>query len=155
MDAPITIRRALPADAEETAAVLSAAFRSMTFVPKMHTDEEDRGSVRGLIADKECWVAERDGAIVGLACFHNGWLEQLYVHPSHHNRGAGSLLLRQVMCEHPEGFHFWTFQANAGARRFYERHGCVAVEFTDGSGNEERTPDVRYQWRPARTRRIA
>ena len=28
----------------------------------------------------------------------------------------------------------------------HEEHGAVAVEFTDGSGNEEKTPDVRYRW---------
>jgi hypothetical protein len=32
--------------------------------------------------------------------------------------------------------------------RFYQRHGFVPVERTDGAGNEEREPDVRYQWRP-------
>jgi hypothetical protein len=42
----------------------------------------------------------------------------------------------------------WTFQTNTGARRFYERHGFVAVDETDGSANEERAPDVRYAWRP-------
>jgi putative acetyltransferase len=39
----------------------------------------------------------------------------------------------------------WTFQRNAGARRFYERNGFAAVELTDGLGNEEREPDVRYE----------
>ena len=39
----------------------------------------------------------------------------------------------------------WTFQRNAGARRFYERNGFVAMEFTDGASNEEREPDVRYR----------
>ena len=42
----------------------------------------------------------------------------------------------------------WTFEGNHRARRFYEQRGFVAVEFTDGSRNEERTPDVRYQWKP-------
>ena len=40
----------------------------------------------------------------------------------------------------------WTFQSNAGARRFYERHGFVAVQTTDGD-NEEQAPDIRYLWR--------
>ena len=40
----------------------------------------------------------------------------------------------------------WTFQDNARARRFYEARGFVAEEFTDGAGNEEKTPDVRYVW---------
>ena len=30
--------------------------------------------------------------------------------------------------------------------RVYERHGFVAVGWTDGSANEERAPDVRYVW---------
>src|ERR1051326_9621525 len=99
-----TIRRAVPADADETAGGFSAAFRSMRFVPKIHSDEEDRGFVRGLIANKECWVAVRDGRILGLACLHNGWLEQLYVDPAHHNTGVGTLLLQGGTREHPEGF---------------------------------------------------
>jgi phosphinothricin acetyltransferase len=40
----------------------------------------------------------------------------------------------------------WTFQSNSGARRFYERHGFVAVQTTEGD-NEEKAPDVRYVWR--------
>ena len=46
-------------------------------------------------------------------------------------------------------FTLWTFQQNAGARRFYERHGLAAIEFTEGEGNEEKTPDVRYEWKPS------
>jgi hypothetical protein len=33
------------------------------------------------------------------------------------------------------------------ARAFYERHGFVAIEFGDGSGNEAGQPDVFYEWR--------
>ena len=32
------------------------------------------------------------------------------------------------------------------AQRCYERQGFVAVERTDGAGNEEREPDVRLVW---------
>ena len=48
-----------------------------------------------------------------------------------------------------EGLELWTFQVNARARRFYERNDFVEAELTDGSGNEEREPDVRYVWRPS------
>src|ERR1700733_10820529 len=44
------IRRASLADAEAAAAVFTASFASMRFVPKLHTAEEDRAFVRGLIA---------------------------------------------------------------------------------------------------------
>ena len=42
----------------------------------------------------------------------------------------------------------WAFQSNTGALRFYERHGFVAVEETDGD-NEEGAPDLRMRWTPA------
>jgi len=143
---PTTIRRAADADAEETASVFTASFASMTFVPKLHSAEEDREFVRGLIVDKETWIAVRNGRVVGLACVDGGWLEHLYVHPSRHNTGTGTKLFQRLTAEHPNGFQFWTFQANAGARRFYERHGCALVRLTDGAGNEEKTPDALYVW---------
>lgn len=139
------VRRATLADADAAAAVFTASFASMRFVPKLHSAQEDREFVRRLIAEKEVWLAVRDGGILGLACYHDGWLEQLYVDPAHHNHGIGTALLKHVMSEHPEGFQFWTFQANTGARRFYEHHGCRLVALTDGSGNEEKTPDALYR----------
>ena len=55
-------------------------------------------------------------------------------------------MLAHVKSRRPGGFRLWTFQDNAGARRFYDRHGLRAVELTDGAGNEEKMPDVRYAW---------
>jgi hypothetical protein len=53
----------------------------------------------------------------------------------------------QAKAQRPDGFELWTFLVNSGARRFYERHGFEAVEFGDGSHNEEGQPDVRLVWR--------
>jgi len=44
----------------------------------------------------------------------------------------------------PAGCRLWAFQRNQRARVFYEHRGFVAAEFTDGAGNEEREPDMRY-----------
>jgi ribosomal protein S18 acetylase RimI-like enzyme len=54
------------------------------------------------------------------------------------------------MARRPAGMRLYAFQRNTRARGFYERRGFVAVEFGDGSGNEEGEPDVLYQWTPAR-----
>ena len=32
------------------------------------------------------------------------------------------------------------------ARRFYEHRGFRLVELTDGSENDEKTPDAHYRW---------
>jgi hypothetical protein len=41
----------------------------------------------------------------------------------------------------------WTFQRNAFARQFYEKHGFVLADQTDGAGNEEGEPDALYVWK--------
>jgi GNAT superfamily N-acetyltransferase len=148
----LKIRRASLIDAEEAAAVFSASFGSMDFVPKLHSGDEDRAFVRGLIANKETWLALVDGRIVGLACLDGDWLAHLYVHPDHQGHSVGYALFETARLERPKGFQLWTFQANKRARKFYEHRGCEAVEFTDGHRNEERTPDVRYVYRGRRRR---
>ena len=45
-----------------------------------------------------------------------------------------------------EFIQLWCFADNLRARAFYEKHGFVAVEFTEGAGNEEKTPDTLYRW---------
>ena len=142
----IEIRRATVDDADETAAVFSAALKSMVFFRKLHSDEEDRAFVRQFIVEDETWIALRDGRVIGLACIEGERLAHLYVDPPIHNGGAGTALLSRVKEQRPAGLDLWTFQANTGARRFYERHGFTAVEWTDGSRNEEQLPDVRYAW---------
>jgi len=48
--------------------------------------------------------------------------------------------------ERPGGLRLWTFESNTGAQRFYERHGFVATDRTDGRNNEEGAPDILYVW---------
>ena len=64
-------------------------------------------------------------------------------------RPGSSPLLEHVMADQRPR-RLWTFQQSR-ARKFYEDRGFAAVEFTDGAGNEEKTPDVCYEWRPDRT----
>jgi ribosomal protein S18 acetylase RimI-like enzyme len=52
--------------------------------------------------------------------------------------------------ERPGGLRLWTFASNTSAQRFYERHGFVAIDRTDGQHNEERAPDILYTWRAPR-----
>jgi ribosomal protein S18 acetylase RimI-like enzyme len=72
----------------------------------------------------------------------------LYLAPDWTGRGIGSQLIVLAKERRPAGLDLYTFQVNAGARQFYERHGFVEVSRSDGSGNEEGQPDVRYAGRP-------
>ena len=143
------IRRAGAADADDVAAAFTASFAGLlSFLPKLHTPEEDRAFIAWAIDEREVWIAEADGAVLGLAAIHGDELSHLYVRPEHQSHGVGSALFEHVQRERPDGFTLWVFQQNVGARRFYERHGCRLVRETDGSGNAERTPDALYEWRP-------
>lgn len=121
----------------------------LRFLPRLHTHDEDRAFVRDLVDRHEVWLAAEQGRVVGFAALSTAKVEQLYVHPEHQRRGVGAALLAKAKERQPAGFTLWVFQQNEGARRFYEASGLELVELTDGSGNEEKTPDARYEWRPA------
>ena len=149
----VSVRTALPDEADAVADLYSAARRAA--VPQMppaeHTDEEHRGYYRRHVledADHTVWVAEADGDLLGFAVCTPTFLDGLYVRPGVTGQGIGSLLLDVVEATHPDGYELWVFVSNLGARRLYERRGLVEVERTDGSGNEERSPDIRMSWRP-------
>ena len=144
----MNVRRARLDDAAAIAEVFIPSFESLSFLPMLHTHAEHREFVRGLVIRIEVWVAEENGQIVGMASLAEDVLGHLYVHPDFQGRGAGSALLEKAKERRPSGFTFWVFQQNDRARSFYEHRGCRLVRLTDGSGNEEKTPDALYDWRP-------
>jgi GNAT superfamily N-acetyltransferase len=144
----MAIRRACPHDADAIAVLFRRSYGGLTFLPTLHTPEQDREFFRRVVRDDEVWVADVGGRIAGFAALGDAMLNHLYVDPEHQGAGIGTALLAQAKDRRPGGFRLWTFQQNEGARRFYERHGCRAIEFTDGSGNEETQPDVLYEWCP-------
>ena len=142
----ITLRRpGGEADVIPAARLHRASMRAaMPWLAQVHTPDEDVAWMRDVIfATQSVWLACDGEAIVGVASRRDTWLMQLYVAPGFTGRGIGARLLERIAAETPV-IDLWTFQRNAGARRFYERNGFTAVEFTDGAGNEEREPDVRY-----------
>jgi GNAT superfamily N-acetyltransferase len=87
--------------------------------------------------------------VVGFMALEGDHVDHLYIATSYQDRGIGDTLLAIAKELRPSGVMLWTFQRNAPARRFYEARGFVASEFTDGSRNEEREPDVLYEWLPS------
>ena len=142
------LRRATSADGPEIALLFRRSFGTLTFLPTLHTPDEDREHFTRMAAEQEVWVWEENGHILGFGALHGDEVPALYVEPYAQGRGIGSALFERLTERRPGGFRFGVFQQNERARRFYERHGAVVVELADGSGNEEREPDARYEWRP-------
>ena len=145
-------------DADAIAGVFSPSLRLLTFLPELHTVDEDRQFIRHRIL-KHCDVSvvRAQTTIVSFIALEaaspmasdpsnlTDEIRLLHTHPDWIGCGAGSLLIKHAQ-QTRHCLELWCFQANIRARQFYERHGFAAVRFTDGEQNEERMPDVRYRW---------
>lgn len=136
------IRPATPADAPALARVLGDWIRETEWMPVLHSREDDINFLSHLIVNAHVWSVGTDGFVA----LKDGVVPALYLAPGARGRGYGAQLLDRVK-QGSDALSLWTFQANAGARRFYAREGFTEIEHTDGSGNDEGLPDVRLEWR--------
>jgi GNAT superfamily N-acetyltransferase len=144
----VTVREALPDEWAALADLYSDARRGAVpqMPPAVHSDEEHREYYRRHVFEGDehtVWVADAAGELLGVAICSPTFLDGLYIRADLTGQGIGSLLLDVVDATHPDGYELWVFESNVGARRLYERRGLGEVERTDGSGNEERAPDIR------------
>jgi GNAT superfamily N-acetyltransferase len=144
----IEIRRATPQDAPVVATISRRSREAaMPWLPDLHTPAQDVAFFESELISRDAWVAASDEGVVAFAVTGEGWLHHLYVEVASQGLGIGSSLLTTVQQNCPDGLQLWVFEGNLRARAFYADRGFVEVERTDGSGNEEKEPDVRMQWR--------
>jgi GNAT superfamily N-acetyltransferase len=146
---------ALADDAKAVTEVMIAARRaSLPGLAEPRTPAEVHRWMREtVLPSRSVWIMEVAGDVVGFALRNGAWLDALYVKPGWTGQGIGQRLLDAMLQEAAstaDELRLYTFQRNAGARRFYERNGFVVVGLTDGADNEEREPDVLYERRLAR-----
>lgn len=158
----LSTRRAGAVDAPRVAALLIDTRRAfMPYAPLAHTEDEVQAWVaQQLVPGGGVMLLTRgDGRaggrpeVLGLVATepgtgdsaHPSWITQMAVDPAQVNCGHGSRLLGWALQALPRPIRLYTFQANHGARRFYERHGFRAIAFGAGRDNEERCPDVLYE----------
>lgn len=139
------LRLARSTDAGRLGAMLTAAILSRPWKPRLYSGAQEIAFVARMI-DRGWVTVAADGADapLGFAAREQDHIHALYVAPATQRVGVGSALLgdAQSTCAR---LTLWTFEANGGARRFYERAGFVAVDRTDGA-NEEGLPDILYHW---------
>ena len=142
-----TLRRATACDAKAVANVFSASFRLLTFLPILHTVEEDRRYIQNVILNEcEVTVAEDESGIVSFLARQREDVRLLHTRPDRIGMGAGTQLIDAEKASGIGALELWCFEANERARRFYEARGFRAIRFTDGVHNEEQMPDIRYRW---------
>jgi chorismate mutase len=142
----LTLRPASLEDVDSLVAVHVSSRAAAPMPPGVHPEHEVRAWLAERLDHDEVWVADTDGAVAAYTRFTATWLDDLYVAPEQAGRGLGSALLDLVKARRPAGFCLWVFETNEPARGFYAHHGLVELERTDGSGNEEKQPDVRMAW---------
>ena len=140
-DQDITIRAAVPGDAEAISAMIHAALRQtntqdypVTIIDRLaHSYSAPRVAV--MIRQREMFVADQLGLVIGTIGYAAGAVRSLFVAPNFQSRGIGRNLIAAVE-DHArhEGMQSLTVAASLTAMAFYRRCGFTDLRPVDPSG---------------------
>jgi GNAT superfamily N-acetyltransferase len=145
--------RCCPAHADDMtacAAILNRWIDETPWMPRVHSHTDvERHYRKTVFGTREIVVADCGGGVAGfISPSDDHCVTGFYVDNEMRGKGCGRALLDHAKEKHPDGLWLWTFQANSGAQRFYAREGFRELRRTNGD-NEERLPDILFEWRPA------
>jgi GNAT superfamily N-acetyltransferase len=146
----LSVGRACEGDAVEIAKLyLASRADALPYLYRVRTDTEVYAWIRDVVLKRgETWVARLKGDIVGFMVLVGDDLDHLYVLPGHYRGGVGRKLLDLAKTRSPARLHLYTFQRNVRARAFYEAQGFRIIDMNDGARNEEKEPDICFEWTP-------
>ncbi len=139
------VRRARHGEAAGVAKLYIEGRRAAPIPPMVHPDPDVGAWIaETLMTSCEVWLATNGREPVAVIALSDGWVEQLYVSPSHQGQGHGSRLL-ELAQSRQNALALWTFVTNLPARRFYEARG-FARSGPPSDDNEEHAPALLYRW---------
>ena len=143
----VDIKPARILDAGSVGRILSENNDLLPWLPRIHTAAEEIMYAEQMIDAGWVNVARKDGKVGGLLARWDNEVVALYVLPEAQESGIGTALLDAAKeeCSH---LGLWSYQANTGATRFYNKRGFRQVARTDGSGNDVGLADIRFEWAP-------
>lgn len=129
------IRKASISDLEQLQKVFVASIDGLA---SDHYSEEQRRVWKTTIEDKERWlnniqrqyfmVVEIDEQVIGFASLDAGYVDFLYVHPSHARKGVASQLMAALEAQATNnGIGELTSDVSEAARPFFERLHFLCV----------------------------
>jgi hypothetical protein len=145
----VSIRRATSRDVDGVADVWLRSRKAS--IPAIPPTIHDADEVRAWLAEivhsaRDLWVVSGPEILAMMLLDGHGSTSSMSTRPVPAGVSVRVFSPRQRPCS-PIDLNLWTFQGNTRARRFYERHGFVGYEMTDGD-NEEGAPDIHYRWAP-------
>lgn len=138
------LRRAKATDAPACARIVRRWLAASDWMPAGPSLDELEAMMRDGFPQREAYVAERDGAILGYLSLDpdSDHIRGLYV--AEPGQGTGRALVDRAK-EGRDRLSLNTHMPNAAAHRFYEREGFGTVE-TDIPGSDG-VPEQRMEWR--------
>ena len=82
--------------------------------------------------------------VVGMIAYNETEISQLYIHVDYQGIGIGETLLNRAKAQSNGTLTLNTFEVNINAQRFYEKNGFKIIG--RGYENEEKLPDIQYEW---------
>jgi mycothiol synthase len=130
----VKVRPPTPADAESVAALIDA-YGAAHGAPPDETPDDLRHEWRDLDLERDAWLLERDGELVGYACVYGrgGALVSTdgYVDPTHRGRGVGMEILRLAEARARDRgarrVHTATLHRDEAGRALFEANGYALV----------------------------
>ncbi|KDM91638.1 GNAT family acetyltransferase [Photobacterium galatheae] len=135
-------------DVEAVTELWRVSMQRAIGIPPIHSFESQAFFLREILAKNDLiYVAreEKTHSPVAFLATDGREVSQLYVHPNWQSYGIGSQLLNLAKDISQGSLRLRTFEVNEKARRFYERHGFVAIG--GDCDNEEGLPDLLYAWK--------
>lgn len=145
----VSLAAAKPEDAPAVGRILSDWIDETDWMPRIHKREDEQHFAAELVRRGWVTVARKDGAVVGFMARDGEDVVALYIDRSARGQGVGGALIARAKRK-ARRLELWTFQFNHAARAFYESHGFVEVARTGGARNDEKLPDIKYQWEKRR-----
>jgi len=142
---PVRIWPARPLDAGKLAGILADANAALGWLPRVFTGAEEIMLIGDMIDAGWIRIACLEGSAAGFIARKGTEIHGLAVRPSLQGRGIGRTLMHDAQ-RNAQKLGLWSYAANSRATGFYETAGFREITRSDGSGNEARLPDIRFEW---------